>query len=106
MEYSQSGTSFFRILVVEGKSCSSAGHGLEEELEDLVKVWRHILQDHAGDSVLARSFVVRGTPERFLHDGRGDAAQDHRNYVLMVGGTRRFYGNVAPCGSAGSGDRD
>jgi len=60
------------------------GHGLEEELEGLVKSFRHVLQDHAGDSVWARCFVVRGTPERLLHDSKGDEARDHWDCVLMV----------------------
>jgi len=29
--------------------------------------------------------MVWGTPEGLLHDGRGDAAQDHRGCVLIVG---------------------
>jgi len=44
-----------------------------------------MLQDHAGDSIWARYYAVRGTPESLLHDGRGDAALYHRDCVLMVG---------------------
>ena len=58
---------------------------LEEDLEGFVKSRRHMLQDHAGDSVWARCFVVRGTAESLLHDSRGDAARDHRDCVLMIG---------------------
>ena len=52
-------------------------HGLEEELEGLMKSRMHLLQNHAGDSVWARCFVVWGTPERLLHDIRGDASRYH-----------------------------
>ncbi len=58
------------------------GHDLEEELEGLVKSCRHMLQDHAGDSVWALRFVVRSTPESLLHDSRGDAARD--NWVRVL----------------------
>ena len=61
------------------------GHGLEEELEGLVKAWRHMLHDHAGDSVWSRCFVIRGSPESLLHDDRVDAARHYRDCVLMVG---------------------
>ena len=47
----------------------------------------HMFQDHAGDSVRACCFVVRGTPESLLHDGRGNAALYHRGYVFLVGGS-------------------
>ncbi len=56
---------------------SRNGHGLKEESEGLMKAWRHMFQDHAGDSVRARCFVVRGTPEGLLHDCRGDASRNH-----------------------------
>jgi len=44
-----------------------------------------MLRDHAGDSVWARRFVVRGSPESLLHDSMGDASRDHWDCVLMVG---------------------
>ena len=59
-----------------GRCDSRDGHGLKEELEGLVKAWGHMFQDHAGDSVRARRFVDRGTPEGLLHDCRGDASRD------------------------------
>ena len=62
------------------------GHDLEEELEGLVKAWRHMFQDHAGDPVRARCFVVRGTSEGLLHDGRGYASRYHRGCVFGVRG--------------------
>ena len=82
------------------------GHGLDEELEGLVEVGRHMFQDHAGDSVLTRCFVVWDAPESLLHDGRGDAARDHRDYVLMVVRNAKVsWERCSAYGRVGSGER-
>ena len=62
---------------LRGGCDSRNGHGLEKELEGLVKSRKQILQDRAWDSVWARCFVVRSTPEILMHDSRGDASRNH-----------------------------
>ena len=43
-----------------------------------------MLQDHAGDPVWARRFVVRGTPESLLHDSWFDATRYYWDCVFLV----------------------
>ena len=74
------------MAVEPGGGCDSRlGHCLKEELKGLLESLGHVLQDHTGDPIRARRFVVRGAPQSLLHGGRGNASRDHRDCVLQVG---------------------
>ncbi len=44
-----------------------------------------VFQDHAGDIIRSRGFVVRGATESLLHDSMGDASRYHWDGVLLAG---------------------
>ncbi len=52
-------------------------HGLEEEVDDLMKSRGHMLQHNAGYPVESRCFVVWCAAEGLLEDSRGDLADQH-----------------------------
>ncbi len=74
------------VAVWPGGGCDSHdGHGLEEELEGLMKCRWHVLEDDARDAVRACRSVVWGAAEGLLQDSRGDASGYHHDCVFADG---------------------